>query len=169
MQILFLPSWWILRVVTANCANARFELKTARTSMREHKPNPLPFSYYEHYDQCSLEENSTRSKCLFCFARSACNCATMLTHKQWRYRNKFRRGRQPAARAPRQAIPNGTQKLKFYLSILLWFTQKVHWPWLVWKYVFCWHTEWFGALHRHTSTERLPTPNLEFWKCARMR
>jgi len=25
----------------------------------------------------------------------------------------------------------------FYISILLWFTQKVSWPWLLWKYGRC--------------------------------
>ena len=43
--------------------------------------------YHKHQHvsggQCSLTENSTLSKCLFCGALSACDCATMQTHKQW--------------------------------------------------------------------------------------
>jgi len=34
-------------------------------------------------NQCSLYENCTLSKCLFCCARNACSCATMHTQKQW--------------------------------------------------------------------------------------
>jgi len=35
---------------------------------------------------------------------------------------------------------------KFYISVLLWFTQKVYWPRLVQKYACCWHTERFETL-----------------------
>ena len=41
-------------------------------------------------DQCSLYENSTLSKCLFCCALSACNCATMQTDNEWSVSNAKR-------------------------------------------------------------------------------
>jgi len=31
----------------------------------------------------------------------------------------------------------------FHILILLWLTEKVCWPWIVWKYVCCWNTELF--------------------------
>ena len=46
----------------------------------------------------------------------------------------------------------------FYISILLWFTKKVYLPWLVSKYVCCWHTEWFETFRSAHSQQKVADP-----------
>jgi len=43
-------------------------------------------------------------------------------------------------------FPVARRSSKFHISILLWVTRKVYWPWLASKNVYCWHTEWFETL-----------------------
>jgi len=57
--------------------------------------------------------------------------------------------RQHEARVPnltRQAISNGTQKLRVLHINFVMIHKKYYWPWLVQKHVYIWHIEWFGNL-----------------------
>jgi len=50
----------------------------------------------------------------------------------------YTRSRQPTARVPRwyaKQFLMARRSSMFFTSILLWFTQKINWPWLVQKYV----------------------------------
>ena len=95
----------------------------------------------------------------------SCHCIwanhSFICEDQWAFPSGVGNLRQACHTLHANKFLMARRSYRSHISVSLWFSRKVCWPWLVSKNASRWHTEWFETLMQHTYHKRLPAPALQ--------